>query len=198
MISIVLPTYNGEKYIRKSIESIINQTYENWELIVIDDCSTDSTNDIIQEYIASDSRITLYRNTSNLKLPASLNKGFSLSRGDYLTWTSDDNVFYSNALEVLYKKLKSNPELGLVFADMDYIDEYGRIVGHTSEVRTKKEIYYKNIVLACFMYTRKAYRKIGDYNVNRFLVEDYEYWLRIVNEFEFEHINQTLYKYRKH
>ena len=89
-VSIILPTYNGKKYIRDSIESIINQTYTNWELIIVNDCSTDDTQKIIEEYQQKDKRIIVINNEKNLKLPASLNRGFEEASGEYYTWTSDD------------------------------------------------------------------------------------------------------------
>ena len=81
-ISIVLPTYNGEKVIKKSIESVLSQTYVNWELIIVNDCSTDNTLSVIESYEQSDSRIRVYNNTTNQKLPRSLNIGFSHATGD--------------------------------------------------------------------------------------------------------------------
>lgn len=198
MVSIILPTYNGSKYIRESIESILQQTYENWELIIIDDCSKDDTPQIIAEYAKLDKRIRVYRNENNLRLPASLNKGFSLSKGDFLTWTSDDNKYKPNAIEVLQSKLTQNTNLGLVFSAMDYIDSEGVVREVSQRVEDKNEIYYKNIVMASFMYTREAYEKTGDYDTKRFLVEDYDYWLRIVENFDFDYIAESLYFYRTH
>ena len=101
LISIILPTYNGEKYIRESIDSILNQTYKNWELIIVNDCSTDQTPTIVDEYATKDSRIKIINNAMNLKLPKSLNIGFKEAKGEYYTWTSDDNIFKPTALEVM-------------------------------------------------------------------------------------------------
>ena len=127
LISIVLPVYNGAEFLNQSIDSIIRQTYTNWELLVLDDCSTDNTPNIVKEYVKKDSRIHYYRNEQNLKLPGNLNKGFSLSKGDYLTWTSDDNMFHDNALEVMYKTITSQ-KVDLVYASYNIIDEKGNVV----------------------------------------------------------------------
>ena len=81
LISVVLPVYNGEKYLRESIDSVIAQTYQNWELLIVDDCSTDSTALIAKEYAEKDSRIHYYLNEKNLRLPRNLNRGFSLAKG---------------------------------------------------------------------------------------------------------------------
>ena len=70
MISVIMPVYNGEKYLRQSIESVIQQTYKDWELIIVNDCSTDNSRDIMQSYADADSRIRIVDNSSNLKLPS--------------------------------------------------------------------------------------------------------------------------------
>ena len=84
LVRIILPVYNGEQYLRESIDSVIAQTYQNWELIIIDDCSSDASPSIAASYAERDSRIHYYRNEHNLKLPRSLNRGFSLAKGEYL------------------------------------------------------------------------------------------------------------------
>ena len=99
LVSIVLPTYNGGKYIRDSIESILNQTYTKWELIIVNDCSIDNTYEIINEYAKKDCRIKIINNPINYKLPRSLNIGFENTDGEYYPWTSDDNIFKRNALK---------------------------------------------------------------------------------------------------
>ena len=89
-VSIVLPSYNGERYIKESIDSVLNQSFTNWELIVVNDCSEDGTRRIVEEYAQNDSRVTIINNEKNMKLPKSLNIGFEVARGEYFTWTSDD------------------------------------------------------------------------------------------------------------
>lgn len=198
MVSIVLPTYNGEKFIRESIESIINQIYKDWELIVIDDCSIDSTNCIVSEYAKMDRRIRLFRNPQNLKLPASLNVGFEKTRGDYLTWSSDDNRYKPNAIKEMLDILQGDKDCGLVFSRMEIIDENGAIKGLSYEPIDVKELHYHNIVGASFLYTRKVYNEIGDYDTKKFLLEDYDYWLRIMHMYGIKYYPKILYQYRQH
>ncbi len=198
IVSIILPTYNGEKYICDSINSVINQTYTDWELIVIDDCSTDSTYQLVQEYAQRDNRIKLFRNEKNLKLPATLNVGFSKATGKFLTWTSDDNLYMENAIERMVALLQSNKQLALVFSRMENIDFKGDSLGLTDIPESEQEIFYHNIVGASFMYTRTIYEEIGGYDTNKFLMEDYDYWLRISRKAEIKYIPDVLYKYRQH
>lgn len=198
LVSIVLPIYNGEKYMNLSIDSILSQTYKNWELIIIDDCSTDKTPEIAKAYSDKDARISYYRNEVNLKLPRGLNRGFSLSKGDYLTWTSDDNLYLPEAIERMLNTLqKENTDF--VFATCDVINENGEVVEIIKAPKNyKKAILGGNFVGACFMYTRKVYEAIGDYNPDNFLVEDYDYWLKIFAKFDISNIQDVLYRYRWH
>lgn len=199
LISIVLPVYNGEKYLRESIESVITQTYENWELLILDDCSTDKSSDIAKEYEAKDKRIHYHKNDKNLRLPRNLNRGFSLSKGAYLTWTSDDNRFKPKALEEMYQALKSNTGAQFVFASCRIIDENGKEIEYIMvDESSKKKIVGMNPVGACFMYTRKAYEEVGDYNPELTLVEDFDYWQRLYAKYGAIAIKDILYEYRWH
>lgn len=198
LVSIVLPVYNGAKFLRDSIDSVIAQTYQNWELLILDDCSTDETPEIAREYEAKDQRVHYYRNEKNLKLPGNLNKGFSLAKGDYLTWTSDDNLYYPQAIETMLTTLKEK-KVGLVYTSYRIMEENG----DTYQVLlaaggSKGCILGGNAVGACFLYTREVYQTIGDYDVDLFLVEDWDYWQRVMMKFPFYPITEVLYDYRKH
>lgn len=195
-ISIVLPTYNGEKYLRKSIESVLNQTYQNWELILVNDCSTDDSPAIMQKYENKDPRIKVINNIENQKLPKSLNIGFAVATGDYFTWTSDDNRYKPQALEQMMNFLEDKPKAGLVYADMDFIDEAGNKTGEVS--LDVENMYYNNCIGACFLYRADVAKDVGGYNPDWFLVEDYEYWLRIAEKYGVFHLPLNLYEYRFH
>ena len=196
MISVVMPVYNGEKYLKQSIESVIRQSYKEWELIIVNDCSTDSSRDIMQSYADIDSRIRIVDNSSNLKLPMSLNAGFREARGNYLTWTSDDNLYKANALEELAGYLENNPEIGLVYSDMDFVDASLNFI--REQCLEPQMLLYADCVGASFMYRREVLDKVGEYDPNMFLVEDYEYWIRISEQFKIGHLNKNLYTYRVH
>lgn len=198
LISIVLPIYNGEKYMRQSIDSVLEQTYQNWELLIIDDGSTDRTAYIAQEYADRDTRIQYYRNPQNLRLPKTLNRGFSLAKGAFLTWTSDDNYFYPNALGTMYVALKEQHK-EFAFASCDVIDGDGKIIECiTVNENSAKRIVGGNPVGACFLYSRKVYETIGEYDPDMTLVEDFDYWQRICMNFQPVCISEKLYAYRWH
>lgn len=198
LISIILPIYNGEKYMRISIESIISQTYEAWELLIIDDGSTDNTPYIAIEYTKKDSRIHYYKNEQNMRLPRTLNRGFSLAKGAYLTWTSDDNYYYPTALEKMHDELVSQ-QRDFVFASCDVINGDGAIVEVISVNSKSPEVLVgSNTVGACFMYSRKAFEIIGEYDPELPLVEDFDYWQRMAVKFPPVCIEEKLYAYRWH
>lgn len=198
LITVVLPVYNGEKYLKKSIDSILRQTYKNFELIVVNDCSTDSTLEILHRYALMDERVKIVNNKENLKLPRSLNVGFKEANGEYLTWTSDDNMYKVNAFEVLANALMEHPEIDLVYSDYTLIDINDSIIG--VEITSEPEnIITGNVCGASFMYTKRIAEKIGNYDPDLFLAEDYDYWIRIyANGKIFRLKEENLYYYRRH
>jgi glycosyltransferase involved in cell wall biosynthesis len=196
-ISIILPSYNGSRYLREAIESCLAQTYQDWELILVDDCSTDSTSDIMAEYAARDPRVRVIRHETNRKLPQALNTGHEAAVGEYLTWTSDDNRFLPPALEEMIGFLDQHPSVALVYADCVLIDNHGRFV-RNFPVQAPSRLAYVNALVACFLYRRTLYETLGGYDVDLFLAEDYEFWLRAYRQFELAPLHKVLYEYRWH
>lgn len=193
-VSIILPTYNGSKFLRGAIETCLSQTHRNLELIAVDDCSTDSSPEIIRSF--KDPRIVYVRNPQNLRLPRSLNAGFRRATGGYLTWTSDDNEYLPDAIEKMLDRLQS-AQADFTYADYWSLDEST----HKKEmvrVPDALDLGTKNDVAACFLYTRRAYQAIGDYNPHYEMVEDYDYWVRIAKRFKTVRTEGPLYLYRYH
>lgn len=199
LVSIILPVYNGAKYLSESIDSIVSQSYKNWELLIIDDCSTDSSPEIATLYANKDPRIKFFKNEKNLRLPRNLNKGFSLSKGDYLTWTSDDNKYKPDAIKTMVQSLEDRPDVDFVFASCEVIDLNGVQYDYISVKKDSPHfIVGGNVVGACFLYTRRVYETIGDYDPEYTLVEDFDYWQRICIKFKAYGIEEVLYEYRTH
>ena len=124
MVSVILPVYNGDDLVALSIESVLNQTYRNFEFIIVDDGSFDNTPAIVDEYAAKDSRIRVVHQ-KNQKLPRTLSNGFALARGEFLTWTSADNIMHPDFLQKLVDEMKKHPQTGMIYANLDLIDEKG-------------------------------------------------------------------------
>ncbi|MCI8464446.1 MAG: glycosyltransferase [Lachnospiraceae bacterium] len=197
-ISIVLPTYNGEQYLSQAIDSILAQTCTDWELILVDDCSVDRTLELAEQYAASDERIRVIHNTENQKLPRSLNIGFSAAKGRYLTWTSDDNRYMPEALATMSEYLDRNPTVAMVQSRMEFIDAEGNRTG-CFEAYSDETMYFHNCMGACFLYRREAADAVGEYDTDTFCVEDYDYWLRVLERFgKVATTGQVLYQYRRH
>ena len=197
LVSIVLPTYNGARYLAESIESCMAQTHTNWELIIVDDASTDETPEIIARYCEMDDRIKVMRQKTNRRLPASLNTGFSAAQGEYLTWTSDDNRYRPAAILEMLLFLQAHPQVGLVYADSSSIGDNGEFL-RINKVGKPHELSHGNCVGACFLYKAEVHQKIGGYSEKLFLVEDWDFWLRASNHFQLVPMHKDLYFYRIH
>ena len=199
LVSIILPTYNGEKFLKDSIESILKQTYTNWELIIVNDCSTDNTLKIIEEYAQKDARIKYISNKVNSKLPQSLNNGFKLAKGEYYTWTSDDNMYKPNAIKKMVEYLNENPTCDLVSFNFDFITEdcqFEKKLTDYFPTRNMLQLATYCNVGACFMYRKEIAAKVGEYDTEMFCAEDYDYWCRIAINGNIHYNDENLYMYR--
>ena len=196
-ISAVLPTYNGSRYIDRAIESVVGQTFADWELIVVNDASTDDTAAKIDAWAGRDGRIRTLHLTANRKLPGALNDGFRLAKGDYLTWTSDDNWYAPEAFAKMAAVLQTRPAVDVVYTAMTEVDEAGSTAGMLPAL-APKELAVTNCVGACFLYRRSVHQLLNGYREDLFLAEDYDFWLRAYLDFRLEPLDELLYFYRKH
>lgn len=192
-VSIVLPTYNGAKYIGQSIESCLNQTYKNLELIIVDDHSTDNTPSIVKSY--KDIRIKYVRHDTNKRLPEALNSGFTRAGGDYLTWTSDDNYYAKDAIGRMVSFLENDLNCDFVYCDFWKIKGTEFNLVRLPEILELKK---RNDIGACFLYRKKLLYTVGAYDRDAFLAEDYDYWIRVSKQHDMKHLAQPLYYYREH
>ena len=178
-ISVVLCTYNDEKYIRKSIESILNQTYRYFELIIIDDGSTDNTNKIIKEF--NDSRIKFIEK-KNTGLIDSLNYGFSICKYEWVARMDGDDIAFSNRFETQIKYISE--DVAVIGSQIVYIDENDNIIGKTHIPVNHKEILKRvlniraPIVHPTVMIKKELFHKIGGYDMYIRHSEDYDLWLQ--------------------
>jgi glycosyltransferase involved in cell wall biosynthesis len=197
LVSIVLPTYNGIRYLDKVIQSCLNQTFKTWELIVVDDASTDDSPSRIAAYVEKDKRIKLVRHDTNRKLPAALNTGFAMANGVFHTWTSDDNAYRPQALREMVGFLETHPETDVVYTDFSIIDEDNRFIKKVV-VPPPRELIRGNCIGPCFLFRCHIKSMIGPYSENLFLAEDYDFWLRVSIRFNMTPLHEDLYSYRWH
>ena len=194
-VSIVLPTYNGAKYIRQSIDSCLNQTYKNIELIIVDDGSTDETPEIIKSY--QDERIKYLRHDKNRGLPNALNTGFANATGEYLTWTSDDNYYDEEAIGKMLSFL-IDKNCSFVYCDYYVFKENDHSNLNIVKLPDIPALETHNDIGTCFLYSTRIKEAIGEYDDEAFLGEDYDYWIRISKQFSMCHIAEALYYFRTH
>ncbi len=213
MVSVILPVYNGDDMVALSIESVLKQSYPHFEFIILNDGSTDNTPQIIDEYAKKDKRIIAVHQ-ENQKLPRTLSNGFRLARGEFCTWTSADNVMHEDFLEKLVAELEAHPETGMVYANINLIDENGDYItdnqwypNHQNpetvmlpECVLELNTYANNFVAAAFMYRASVAHALGDYSPNRYTTEDYDYWMRVNELFNLRHtsFDEPIYDYRFH
>lgn len=199
-ISVLLPVFNGQRYIRKAIDSVLSQTFRSFELLIVDDGSTDATGDIVVSY--DDLRIRLIRNERRLKLSGALNRGLRLARGEYVARMDADDVCMPNRLAVQASFLDAHPQLGIC-------GSHTRVFGmkkwevHRAPLgreHVKAHMLFDNpfvhpaVMLRKSFFDRHGLRYNGDY----YPTEDYELWSRALHFFPGDNIGRVLLKYRLH
>jgi glycosyltransferase involved in cell wall biosynthesis len=216
LVSVVLPVYNGADLVRESLDSLLAQTYREFEIIAIDDGSTDGTAEILDNYAARDDRVRVVHQ-ENRKLPRSLSRGFRLARGEFLTWTSADNRCKPRFLEKMVDCLRRHPGWDMVYANVDIIGADGRPLRDASWFAGYQEppgsehvhlptdpaelnTWPNNYVCAAFMYRSRVAWLLGDYSRHRFTTEDYDYWMRVNELLTLRHVDfdEPVYDYRFH
>ncbi len=197
LVTIVMPVYNGACYLDSAIRSILQQKYCDWELICIDDGSTDGSDAIIVRHAVTDSRIRHLSNGQNLGLPATLNRGFAEARGKLHSWTSDDNILRPNMIAKLVEKLEADPNTDIVYAGYSVIDDAENILRYIPP-RPIEDRWYGNPVGAAFLYRQDVTKKLKGYDEALFGAEDYDYWMRAAHHFQMKPVDIDLYLYRRH
>lgn len=196
LVSIIVPVYNGEAYLEASLKSCLAQTYQNIEVIVVNDCSTDASLDIATSFAAKDSRVTVITNETNKKLPATLNVGHRAAKGTYISWTSDDNLYRPTAITQLVTQL--------ITTDSDIaFSGYTIIYANGLEKRTIHPIDTNHLLLgntigASFIYKKEVFKRNNGYDEQLHTVEDYDFWLRAFLHSKYHYIRENLYQYRIH
>jgi glycosyltransferase involved in cell wall biosynthesis len=196
-ISVVLPTYNQAAYLPACLDAIADQTCRDFELIVVDDGSTDDTARILADY----QRQFAFQLISqeNRGLPAALNAGFARAAGEYLTWTSSDNITLPEWLGRLAAELDRRADVGMVYSDWYDIDDAGRVMRAVRTLDYDPVVLLRhNYIRASFMYRRECRDQIGDYDPAMKYKEDHDYWLRIAGLWPMVRVPELLYQYRIH
>ncbi|WP_052193917.1 glycosyltransferase [Cetobacterium sp. ZOR0034] len=202
LISVIMTVYNAEDFLEETILSILKQTYQNFEFLIVNDNSTDRSLKILEKYEKLDNRIKVI-NLGKLGRGKALNVALENSKGEYIANIDSDDPSYSNRLEVQKEYLDKNSDVVLVGSDSIIIDEKSQKIGEMKNPRTYKEI--KNIMPkkcpfnhSSVMYRKNVILKIGGYNQELSGQLDYDLWIRILKDFKAENIAQILVTKRIH
>lgn len=202
IISVVMSVYNSEKYLSESIESILSQTFSDFEFIIIDDGSTDKSNSILNKFARSDARINIITNLENIGLANSLNKGLHIAKGDYVARMDSDDISYPKRFEIQIEFMKNNKAYGVVGGNIDIIDEKSNYVKTLSFPKTHNQIlwylcFQNPIAHPTTMIKSNLLRKVNGYK-NYISSQDYDLWQRLSNITKLFNVDQSLLKYRVH
>lgn len=196
-VSIITPAYNQADYLVETIESVLGQTYQNIEYIVINDGSTDDTARVVNRY---DGRIH-YIYQSNIGQAATINKGWSIAKGQYIGYLSADDRLKPMAVESLVNILLEKPSIDVVYPDFDLIDANGSFISTCAT----EEYNYENLIgdLLCYpgpgaLLRRKVFERYGGWDVSLKQVPDFDYWLKIARKDNFARLPKVMADYRVH
>lgn len=198
LISIITPTYNCGKFIGETIESVIKQSYENWEMIIVDDCSTDNTKEVVEEYIKKDSRIKYHLLESNSGAAVARTRAMELAQGKYMAFLDSDDLWMTNKLEDQLRFMKDN-NYNFTCTEYEQIDEHGNLLGKIIKVKNKTN--YDGVLLSCpvgnstVMYNVEKMGKFKVPNIRK--RNDDALWLQMLKKEEYIYgMKETLMKYR--
>lgn len=184
LVSVLMPVFNVEKYVKEAVQSIQNQTYKNLEIIIIDDGSTDDTCSIIEELAKSDDRIKFYKNEKNLKIVKTLNRALSLAKGEYIARMDGDDISELDRIERKVSFLERNPSIDLIGCSLISIDENGKQIKKIKKLQSfdlvKKTLRYTSPVSHIWLCRKDVYNKLNGYR-ELSGAEDYDFILRLIS-----------------
>lgn len=201
LISVVMSAYNSEKFISDSISSILNQTYDHWELIIINDASLDNTLKIINQFSEKDPRIKVIDNEKNLGLTISLNIGINNSNGEFIARLDSDDLAESSRLEKELDHLHAYPEVGLVGSGAHLINSFGNRIG---SMNVMSQPYFVNkfiislnpFIHSSIMVRKEALDNVGSYREKFRYSQDYDLILRLSEKYRLSNISLPLIRWR--
>ena len=202
LVSVVMPAYNAEKFIGEAIESILNQTFKDFEFIILDDCSKDSTWKIIQEYAKKDERIVAVRNEKNLNIALNRNKGVEMSKGKYIVWADADDISKPERIEKLVNYMENHSEVGICGSNFQGFS--GDQIFETREFfeddeRLRKNIFkFSPVAQPTAIIRKECFSTVGLFNPDYPPAEDIELSFRIGERYKFGNVTEILLRYRVH
>lgn len=201
LISVVMPAYNAQRHIRQAVESILRQTFTKFELIIINDASTDKTLQIIRSLSKKDIRIKIVNNDMRLDIAGSLNRGIRLARSNIIARMDADDIAVPHRLERQYACITKSEKIAVVGADILIIDASGNHIGTRKYPRSSRELKkclfrYSPFAHPVVMLRKNLFEKVGKYNPKYSPTEDLDLWFRLGRKYEFVSVPEQLLKYR--
>lgn len=199
-VTVLMSVYNGERFLPQAIDSILTQSYHDFEFLIIDDGSNDRSREIIQSY--NDKRIRLINNRENIGLTASLNKGLELAGGEYIARMDADDVSYPQRLEVQVEFLENNPAVALLGAWAEVVDEDGKTIKVWRYPAGDCAIRWRLLTRNCLVHSSVMYRKdkvrdAGGYNSSLKFAQDYELWAKLSGTARIRQLPRVLITHRR-
>jgi len=183
-VSVIMSVYNGERHLPESIESILNQTFKDFEFVIIDDGSTDKAPEILKEYAKKDKRVKIITNKENIGLTKSLNKGIKIAKGEYIARIDANDISLPERLEKQLDFMENHPEVGLVSAYTQFIDEGGKLlsqINQPKETITPRRLFFDSQITHSSMMIKKGtLDKVGGYDERFFYSQDCDLAFRII------------------
>lgn len=200
ILSVLMPVFNSEQFVADAIKSILNQTFSNFEFLILDDASTDKSFEIIKDLENKDPRIKAFQNEKNLGVVESRNKLINLSKGRYIAWLDSDDIAFENRFEKQIKFLEEHPEIGMVGAYPVIIDEKGKKTGkwlfETDPQKLKIELFFHSPFLSSSVVIRKSCLPRNFYDSRFPVAEDFDLYSKISESCDIANIAKFLVKYR--
>ncbi len=197
-VTVYIASHNYGKYLQDAINSVLRQTMDSWELLLVNDNSSDNTEEIMEIY-RGDSRVRIFK-TKGLGLPAVANLALNEANGKYLIRLDADDVFDENILLVLSHYLDIHPDIALVFPDFYLIDEFNGLLQHDrrNPIHKSNHMYDMPANGACTMIKKSVLNKVGGYREDLGAQDGFDIWTKIINEHKCRNINLPLFYYRRH
>lgn len=200
-VSVLMPAYNAEKYIGEAIESILNQTFKDFEFIIIDDCSIDRTWEIINKYAYVDNRIIVLKNKENKGIAGNRNKLVKLAKSKYIIWQDADDISISTRIEKQYNFMEENPDVGICGGWLQFFNEKGNTSIRKyslDDYSLRKNIFrYSPVAQPGAIIRKKSIDELGLYNLKYPPAEDIDMSFRIGSKYKFANLQEILINYRE-
>ena len=200
-VSVIIPTYNGSRFIKETVQSVIGQTYPNIEIIIVDDGSTDNTPDIVKSI--NDPRLIHIRQ-ANSGVSMARNHGIDISHGDYIAFLDHDDVWLPHKLERQLQLFKEDPNIAMVYSDTFIIDENNSIINtYSHKIKFYRGMIFKELFFSCFItiltvvIKKPVFLEVGPFLPFK-IGEDYDLFLKCAARYPIDYIDEPLAKYRVH